>query len=157
MASSFMLSIRFCSGGASDCSIQLRSRTTIGQAIGQPGLCRFAIASRATGFLVITLQALGQIQVGDEAHVRLVDPHAEGDRSHHDETLLAQEALLVRATRLGIHSGVVWQCMEPLLGQPLGGLFDLLARQAVDDSRLSAMACHEGQQLARALSFSTTR
>ena len=32
----------------------------------------------------------------DEAHVRLVDAHAEGDRGHHDQPVLAQEPRLVR-------------------------------------------------------------
>jgi hypothetical protein len=33
----------------------------------------------------------------DEAHVGLVDAHAEGDRRHHDHAVLAQEARLVAA------------------------------------------------------------
>ena len=41
---------------------------------------------------------LGRIEVGDEAHVRLVDAHAEGDgRRRSRSAVLAQEALLVRA------------------------------------------------------------
>src|SRR5674476_1505125 len=51
----------------------------VGQAIGHPGAGRLAVAARAAGLLIIGLDALGQIEMRDEAHVRLVDAHAERD------------------------------------------------------------------------------
>ena len=36
----------------------------------------------------------------DEAHVGLVDAHAEGDGGHHDDAFLAQEARLMRRARV---------------------------------------------------------
>ena len=51
----------------------------------------------------------GQVEVGDEAHVGLVDAHAEGDRRHHHHAVLAQEAVLVPAPRVGVEPGVIGQ------------------------------------------------
>src|SRR5690606_39251603 len=45
----------------------------------QPGLGRLPVAARAAGLLIISLDRFGQAGMGDEAHVRLVDAHAEGD------------------------------------------------------------------------------
>ena len=65
------------------------------EAIGHPGFGGLAVAAGAAGFLVVGFEALGQVEVGDEAHVGLVDAHAEGDGGDHDDAVLAQEALLV--------------------------------------------------------------
>ncbi len=48
-----------------------------------------AIAARAADFLIIGLDRLGQVGMGDPADIGLVDPHAEGDRRHDDQTVLA--------------------------------------------------------------------
>src|ERR1700674_3691174 len=39
-----------------------------------------AVATSTAGLLVVTLDILGQLVVDDEANVRLVDAHPEGDR-----------------------------------------------------------------------------
>jgi hypothetical protein len=44
---------------------------------------RVAVAAGAAGLLIISLDRFRQPGMGDEAHVRLVDAHAEGDRRHH--------------------------------------------------------------------------
>jgi hypothetical protein len=69
-----------------------RSVTTSLQAVAEPGVGRQAVAAGAAGLLVVGLDALRQVQVGDEAHVRLVDAHAEGDGGDDDDALAAQEA-----------------------------------------------------------------
>ncbi len=79
------------------------------QPVGHPGVGRQAVAPGAAGLLVVGLDALGQVQVGDEAHVRLVDAHAEGDGGDDDDAVLAQEALLVARAGLGRQAGVVGQ------------------------------------------------
>jgi hypothetical protein len=71
----------------------------VAEAVGHPGLGRQAVAAGAAGFLVVALDRLGQVEVGDEAHVGLVDAHAEGDRRDHHDAVLAQEAALVRGAR----------------------------------------------------------
>ena len=55
------------------------------QAVDHPGIRGQAVAAGAAGLLVVRLDALRHVEVRDEAHVRLVDAHAEGDgRDHHD-------------------------------------------------------------------------
>ena len=73
----------------------LAHRHHVAQAVGHPGIGGQAVAPGATGFLIVAFHALGQVEVGDEAHVGLVDAHAEGHRGDHDHAFLAQEALLV--------------------------------------------------------------
>jgi hypothetical protein len=65
------------------------------QAVGHPGVRGQAVAAGASRFLVIALERFRQVEVADEAHVRLVDAHAEGDGRHHHDVVFAQEARLV--------------------------------------------------------------
>ena len=81
----------------------------VGQAVGHPGVGRRAVAAGAAGLLVVALDVLRQVEVGDEAHVGLVDAHAEGDGGHHHDAVLAQEAVLVAAAHGGVQPGVVRQ------------------------------------------------
>src|SRR3546814_2792115 len=57
--------------------------------------------------LVVDLDASRHIQMGDEAHVRLVDAHSESDGRHGDDRLLLDEAVLVRRPFGCIQAGVV--------------------------------------------------
>ena len=81
----------------------------VGQAIGHPGGGRRAVAAGAAGLLVITFNVLGQVEVGDKADVGLVDAHAESDRGHHHDAVLAQKAVLVPAPHILVQPGVVRQ------------------------------------------------
>ena len=59
-----------------------------------------AVAAGAAGFLIVALDVLRQVVVDDEADVRFVDAHAEGDGGADDSRLVAQEGVLVfRALR----------------------------------------------------------
>ena len=60
-----------------------------------------AVAAGAADLLVIGLDGFRQRRMGDEAHVGLVDAHAEGDRRHHHDAVLLQEDVLVAWTRSG--------------------------------------------------------
>jgi hypothetical protein len=53
----------------------------VAEAVGHPRVGGRAVAAGAAGLLVIALDALRQVEVRDEAHVGLVDAHAEGDGS----------------------------------------------------------------------------
>ena len=73
-----------------------------------------AVSAGAAGLLVVALDVLGHVVVDDEAHVGLVDAHAEGDGRDHDVHLVAQERVLDpralgrRQTRVvggGLHAG----------------------------------------------------
>ena len=123
----------------------------VAQSVGQPRLCGIAIAAGAAGFLVIAFQRFRQVEVGHEAHVGLVDAHAEGDRRHHHDPVLAQEAALVFGAGGRVQAGVVRQRTHAAPGQQFGGGIDLAPRQAIDDAAVAAMVVQELQQLAAAV------
>ena len=79
-----------------------------------PGVRGQAVAPGASGFLVVTFDGGGQVEVGDKAHVRFVYAHAEGDGGDHDDAGFGDEALLVGAAHVGFHAGVVGQRVEAL-------------------------------------------
>jgi len=88
-----------------------------------------------------------------EAHVRLVDAHAEGDGRAHDDAVLAQEAALVVGTHFRRQAGVVGQGIEALVAEEFGGFLDLAPRHAVDDAGLAAVAAQEIGQLLAGIVF----
>ena len=47
------------------------------------------VAAGASGLLIVSFDALGQIEMRDEAHVRLVDAHAERDGGDDHHAVLA--------------------------------------------------------------------
>ncbi len=120
----------------------------VAQAVAEPGFGRFAVAAGTAGFLVIAFHRLGQVGMRHEAHVGLVDAHAEGDGGAHHDAVFAQESALVGRAHLGRQAGVVGQSVHALLAQELGGFLDLASRHAVDDARFIAVAAQEIQQLA---------
>jgi len=76
--------------------------------------------------------------VGDEAHVGLVDPHAEGDGRDHDQAFLVEETLLVIGAQLVGQARVVRQCRKALLAEERSQVIDLLARHAIDNASIAA-------------------
>ena len=74
---------RRCAASPSEPSIIFRCWTTSWQPVGQPGGGRQPVPAGAAGLLVVALDGLGQVEVGDEADVGLVDAHAERDGGHH--------------------------------------------------------------------------
>ena len=71
----------------------------------------------------------------DAAHVRLVDPHPEGDGGDHDPARVRHPPLLGGGARLIVQPGVIGAGRQPgrgeRLGQPLGGAL----QGDVDDGR----------------------
>jgi hypothetical protein len=112
----------------------------IGHAIGHPDLRRQPVAPGAAGLLVIGLDRARQIEMRDIAHVRLVDAHAEGDGRHKAEIFLFQEGILIGIAHGAVHAGVIGQRPDTLRVQPLGGILDLGARQAIDDAAVALVA-----------------
>ena len=110
------------------------SANYIAQPVTHPRIGRQSVAAGAAGFLVVAFETFRQIHVCDESHVGLVDTHAERDGRDDHHAVLAQEASLVRGARASVHAGVIRQRVDTLLPQPLCGLLDFLARQAVDDA-----------------------
>ena len=86
----------------------------------------------------------------DEAHVGLVDAHAERDGGDDHDAVLVDEAILVARAHAGIEAGVIGQRRDAGVGQRSGGILDLGARQAIDDAGVAGMALgDEGLQLRR--------
>ena len=71
----------------------------------------------------------------DEAHVRLVDPHPEGDGGDDHAKLVGHETLLHGGPLGRAHPGVVGGGVHPGAAQVRGELLALLARRRVDDPR----------------------
>ncbi len=85
------------------------------QSVDHPCVGRLAVAPGAAGFLVVGLDALRQVEMGDEAHVGPVDPHAEGDGGNDDHIVLGEEAVLVFRPHLRAQAGVVRQGVVAVL------------------------------------------
>ena len=120
----------------------------IRQPVGHPGVSRQAVTPAATGFLIVAFDVLRQIEMGDKAHVGLVDAHAESNGGNDHHPFLAQEAILMFSAQVGVQPGVVGQRGESLGTQPGGGFLDLLAREAIDDACLAlVLFLNEAQQL----------
>ena len=124
----------------------------VGQAVGEPGGRRVPVAARPAGLLVVAFDRPRQVQVGDEADVRLVDPHAERDRRDDHQALLAQEPGLMLGASPGVEAGVVGQGGDALLGEERGDPLRGVPGQAVDDPGVAGvLGPQERQQLALGL------
>ena len=110
---------------------------------GQP------VAAGAAGLLVIGFDAAGQIDMQHEAHIGLVDAHAERDGGHHDQALLMLEAALVCFPRLHLHAGVVGQRGEAVVVEGGGDVLGLALGKTIDDAALALAGLEEAQHLLR--------
>jgi hypothetical protein len=113
----------------------------VAEAVRHPRDRGLAVAPRAAGLLVVALDRLRQVDVRDEAHVGLVDAHAERDRRDHDDAVFTEEARLVAGAHPGIQPRVIRQGVDALRAQILGRLLDRLAAERVDDARRGAAGC----------------
>ena len=75
-----------------------------------------------------------------EAHVRLVDAHAERDCRDDHDTVLLQECVLVARAHGAFHAGVIRKRINTALVQERGELLGLAARCAIDDAASAAAA-----------------
>ena len=89
----------------------------------------------------------------DEAHVGLVDAHAEGDGRRHDQPVLLQEGVLIARAVASVHAGVIGQGAKALAVEEIGQLLGLLARGAVDDAAFAGFPLDEIDDLAARLVF----
>ena len=85
----------------------------VAQAPGHHGGRRQPVAAGAPGLLVVGLEALGRIEVVDEAHVGLVDAHPERDRGHDDARLVLDEPTLGGAPDVRGQTRVVGNALQP--------------------------------------------
>ena len=108
----------------------------IGSEQGQ-GFGRGTVTARAADFLIIGLDAFGQVGVGDPADVGLVDAHAKGDSGDNDQPVLLLEPAFGDAAVFGVHTAVIMDRAMACVAQRLRQRFGLGPRAAIDDARLS--------------------
>ncbi len=106
-----------------------------------------AVAAGAADLLVVALDRARQVGVADEAHVRLVDTHAEGDGCHDHHAGLLEEGVLVGMAQVAVHSGVVGQGVRAVCREDVGELLHALARRSIDDAGLALARAHHGFDL----------
>ena len=107
-----------------------------------------AVAACPARFLVVAFDVFGHVQVGNEAHVGLVDTHAEGDGGDHDDGVFPKEAVLVVLADFLVQTGVVGQGVDALGAQRFSDIFHAFARLAVDDARVALVfTLNEAQEL----------
>ena len=125
----------------------------VAEAEEQQGLGRQAVAAGAAGLLVVALDGLGEVVVHDEAHVALVDAHAERDGGDDDQDLVAREGVLDAPPLVRRQAGVIGGGVDAVGAELVGDFFRALARQAVDDARLALVDGEELQQLVQRLAL----
>ena len=86
-----------------------------------------AVASCASGLLIVALERLRYVVVDDEAHVGFVYAHAEGYGGNDDVELFAEELLLGLVAHRRVESGVVGCRLDVVCLQDFGKLLHLLS------------------------------
>jgi hypothetical protein len=115
---------------------------------------RRAVAPRASGLLVVGLDAARSLEVGDQADVGQVDPHPEGvGRDQHARAPGLERELCALACERGA-AGVIVARADPGRTQLAGDALGDLARAAVDDrpspTRWSSLAFGSLRETCRA-------
>ena len=114
-----------------------------------------AIATGATGFLIILLYRLRQRQVDDGTHRGLVDAQPEGDRSYKYAHFVRHPALLVEPALILFHLSVVRDCGNPLLFQEINRLFNARDGGSIHDDGAVSVAAQSVHQQRRLFSVFT--
>ncbi len=115
----------------------------IAHAVGHPGVGRQPVAPCPARLLVIGLDARRKIEMGDETHIRLVDPHAEGDGRDENRTFVLEEGILMPVANAPVETGVIGERLNALRRQPFGGVLDLLPAETIDDAARPLMRLEE--------------
>ena len=87
-----------------------------------------AITASASGFLVISFKAFGNVVVDDEAHIGFVDAHTKGDGGHNHVDVFFEKGVLRVASQLCIQSCVVSRGFDVVSAQHLCELFHAFTR-----------------------------
>ncbi len=89
----------------------------------------------------------------DEADVRLVDPHAEGDGGAHDEAIFQQETPLALGPHIGIEPRMIGERRDARTFDGLGEVFGGVAGGGIDDARQTRTRLDEGDDPLGAVAF----
>ena len=95
------------------------------------------IPARTARFLIISFERLRHVIVDHKTHIGLVYTHAERYRSDYDIDSLKQKRILIFRPRDPVKSGMIWQSLDIVYKKEFGQFLDLLAAQAVYDTRFA--------------------
>ena len=93
-----------------------------------------SVPTGAPGLLQVVLQGAGNVGVNHQAHVRLVDAHAEGVGGDDHSRVAFNELLLHGLLDLRRQAGVEVFRSDLLAAQETGDFLAAAARRAIDDS-----------------------
>ena len=99
-----------------------------------------SVAPRASGLLVIGLDAAGHFKMGDEADVGTVNAHAKGIGGDGDGDFATHEPFLCGGAGRIVHAAMVGDAVAG--GERLVHALDTFARGAINDAR--AVFAHDG-------------
>src|SRR5688572_16332566 len=99
------------------------------QAVG-----RQTVASGAADFLIVTFDALRQIEVNDKTYIGFVDAHAERDRGNDDLYIVANEGFLIPPPLRIVQACMIRTNRIPLRGERRSKIIHLPAREAIDNA-----------------------
>ena len=97
-------------------------------------LSRRTITPASANFLVIGLNRFWQIRMGHPTNIRLIHPHAKGNRGHDDQTILLLKPCFDNPAIFGIHTTMIKTSRMPRFAQRLCQSFRLGPRAAIDDT-----------------------
>src|ERR1041385_6471885 len=86
---------------------EIRELRNIGVTVKEQTVSRQTVTSCAPNFLIITLDALGKVEVNHKPDIRFVDPHAECDRSYNDLHVIADKRFLILTPLYIVEAGVI--------------------------------------------------
>ena len=101
----------------------------------EDGVGRLAVATRSSCLLEVSLHAVGHVGVQNEAHIGLVDAHAERVGCHHDAYLVAPPTLLSLVLLYAVQSRMIVGGLLSQLVQLLRKRLAVAAAACVDDAR----------------------
>ena len=111
----------------------------VAQAVEGQRIGRQPVAAGAADLLVVGLDIGRQVGMADEAHIGLVDAHAEGDGGRHHHAVFLLEGILVGVAHRLVEAGMVRQRAHAGRRESGGQFLDLAARGAIDDAALACM------------------
>ena len=106
-----------------------------------------SISTCASRLLIIAFDVFRQIVVNDEAHVRFVDAHAEGDGGANHADFVANEEFLIGRARLRIEACVIRRGFDPVRAQTRRDILRAISALAVNDSAITWPHLHKTQEL----------
>ena len=108
---------------------------------------RQSVAAGAAGFLVVALDVLRHVVVHDEAHVRFVDAHAEGDRGDDYWNVVAKEAFLDNPPHVCPQAGVVGRCCHASARERLRNFLHAPSGERIDNAGFILVRREESAEL----------